>query len=516
MSVHRWLTIVAVAVLALSSVTSCAATPRPTVIRPPADEAPPTTPTVSSTVAAAPAATAAPTATTLALTAIPTAQPQPTPTTAASATAVPTATLVARSGEYTALDHFANAAELVIVGRLSTAPPATSPARTYPLAITEVVRGRAPAVVRLTAAHARDLQPGQDYILFLTRDYFDPPDTPYEILLHPVGVVPLADGRIAPPPPPGQFHEHVRSRYTGGMASDLLRDIRAIPPVEPAIDALLAQHGWTPLGKGALWPVVLPDRAAFDQAGPPFRSTAASWQMLVAASQRSGLDFGRLAGQEVHLLTYYVAERPARADAPSGVPVIAASVLIHSQQVVGAWVEVGPLDRPFGLDERVAAVAVAPPTPSPTPAVPRGATVNPTRVYGLAAFPHLTLCWPLSQTGPCEPGPRPAELRDAVVRALNQDLPRLERAAHTAPKPGAAAGQAPGDVLGLVFHMDQDWSKHSDRLIGFEYDRRANLLGLPHNGGWVRVPPELVTALAPIAPPAGPEGPTPPPPRTTP
>ncbi len=119
--------------------------------------------------------------------------------------------------------------------------------------------------------------------------------------------------------------------------------------------------------------------------------------------------------------------------------------------------------------------------------------INPARRYGLTDARSPTFCGPTAAcvdavsltlcrpTAACESQPRPPELRDAVIGALDRDL---------APRPAPVPPESPGDALTLSFGLP------GGRQIAIDYDRRAGLLRLPGADGWVAAPPELARALA--------------------
>jgi hypothetical protein len=107
-------------------------------------------------------------------------------------------------------------------------------------------------------------------------------------------------------------------------------------------------------------------------------------------------------------------------------------------------------------------------------APPAPARLNPVQRYGLAGAASLTLCLPL-----CETEPRPAELRDVVVVALDRDL-----------TPAGAPREPGGPPVTLRFAFDDG------RQVEIAYDRGARLLRLPDGAGYVVAPPELADALA--------------------
>jgi hypothetical protein len=132
-----------------------------------------------------------------------------------------------------------------------------------------------------------------------------------------------------------------------------------------------------------------------------------------------------------------------------------------------------------------AASAAAAASPAAAPARP--ATINPAQRYGLTGATALTLCWPA-----CEAQPRPPELRDAVVRALDRDLAVV--GPPPTPTPAVGAPPSPEDYVALTFSLPDG------RLVGLVYYRRANLLQLPNNDGWLLAPQELAAALVGVAP----------------
>jgi len=122
-----------------------------------------------------------------------------------------------------------------------------------------------------------------------------------------------------------------------------------------------------------------------------------------------------------------------------------------------------------------AAGGAAPPAGTAPAAAPAAATrINPVQRYGLASAASLTLCLPL-----CEAEPRPEELREAVVRALDRDL-----------APAGPPREPGGSPITLQFALGDG------RLVDIVYDRGARLLRLPDGGGYLVAPPELADALA--------------------
>ncbi len=145
-------------------------------------------------------------------------------------------------------------------------------------------------------------------------------------------------------------------------------------------------------------------------------------------------------------------------------------------------------------------MATATPAPAAAPGAPTAAAladnpINPARRYGLTDARSPTFCGPTAAcvdavsltlcrpTAACEAQPRPPELRDAVIEALDRDL---------APRPAPVPPESPGDALALSFGLP------GGRQIAIDYDRRAGLLRLPGADGWVAAPPELARALAKV------------------
>ena len=395
---------------------------------------------------------------------------------------------------YDELSEVVNAAELIVVARVGEdLPPLESGVQMRVLEIEQVVRGIAPDKTYI--AQGGDLIAGVSYVLALNR-FADGPATTYTPHIS-VSPLEIKDGLIV-----GTEYAAFRpleNRYAGQPLEGLIADTKAIPAIEPTVEALLAEWGWISLGKQALWPLTLPpvEEQAMTQ---PLRYMPYSWEQLLAASRRVNLDFADLAGADVQLLVYLLERVPEEGTRP-----IWAGLLIAEQRIVGAWVVPAGAARPFGLDERDAALELPAllPTPEPTPTmpVPGGESVNPVRLYGLEGFANFHICWPY-----CDAAPRPAELRDAVLAALDRELELLEISVQPTPTQDYSLTPSNGAYIQLLFGA---FEPGVQRHIAFGYDRETGMLLLPDAAGWAVAPPELVAALEGIEPPPLPTKPLP-------
>jgi hypothetical protein len=405
---------------------------------------------------------------------------QGTATTPAVGVPSPSAQLGGDIPIYDELSQVVNAAELIVVAAIGEElPPLESGVQMHVLEIERVVRGAAPEQAYL--AQGSDLEAGVSYVLALNP--FTPgPETTYTplISLSPLKIEAglIAETEFTP-------YRPLEARYAGQQIDTLIADIAAIPDIEPAVEALLAEWGWAALGKQALWPLTLPAEGEFATA-QPLRYMPYSWEQLLAVSTRVDLNFRDLAGEDVQLLVYGVERAP---DAVGTRP-IWAGFLIVEQQIVGAWAVVAGVEQPFALSERDEALAVPAmfPTPAPTPTmpVPSGDTVNPTQLYDLVRFANLHLCWPY-----CDAEPRSAELRDVIVTALDRELELRDVSVQPTPTQDYSLQPARGEYIQLVFGAFEPGVRH----IAFGYDRVTGLLLLPDGAGWVVAPPELATAV---------------------
>lgn len=393
---------------------------------------------------------------------------------------------------YETLDQFVNGADLVVLGRVTDEVTAGDDGTTLrTIEVARAVRGDATSPLYLID-HG-EYQPGEELLLFLRRMSFGPAKP---IALVGAGVVPVVDGVVTDLGDGRGWP--IAQQYDGQPVEALIADIEAIPDIRPEIDALASEYGWTLLDRQPLWPRTLPASEDF-ATGRVLPFMPYSWEAVNAASARVGLDFSSLAGQDTQVVVFF-AERDPREER---IRPIWFAVLVHDQQVVGAWVVVSGAGRPFGLDEHDAALAepayVPTPAPTPTPATPSDDTVNPAELYGLAGTETFTFCWPY-----CGADPQTVALRDALVAALDVDLPIQPLDAHPTPTPVEGIEQADGSFVWLVFgYLAPGWPAEA-----FGYDRDAGLLLLPRNAGWVPAPAALVEIMAGIEPPPLPTKPT--------
>ena len=393
---------------------------------------------------------------------------------------------------YETLDQLVNGADLIVLGRVTDEVTSGDDGTTLrTIDVIQTIRGDDSGPLHII--DYGEYQPGEELLLFLQRATFGSPGA---VMPVGAGVVPVVDGVVTDLGDGRGWP--IAQQYNGQPVEALIAAIEAIPDIRPEIDALVSEYDWTLLGRQSLWPRTLPPVEEF-ATGRVLPFMPYSWEAVNAASARIGLDFSSLAGQDTQIVVF-VAERDPREER---IQPIWFAVLVHDQQVSGAWVVVSGAGRPFGLDERDAALAepayVPTPAPTPTPATPSGETVNPTRLYGLANTETFTFCWPY-----CGADPQTVALRDALVAALDVELPIQPLDAHPTPTPAAGIEQADGAFVWLVFgYLTPGWPAET-----FGYDRDAGLLLLPRNAGWVPAPATLVEIMAGIEPPPLPTKPT--------
>lgn len=415
-----------------------------------------------------------------------------TPTLAPDATVPtgPTPLVQAGGGPYyDTLTQMVNASDIVVVAR--TTGEVVQEGGDAPVFravdVVRTLRGEAPERAYVVDHSYLQSSGDGEYVLFLDRDESGPDDA-YGTIAG-FGVFPLMDGVIAEPE--GGLGTAARLEYAGQPVDVLATDIAAIPRIEPGIERLLSKYGWTSLGKQGLWPRTLPERDGFNRSRT-IPSAPYSFEAALEASERIGLDFAPLAGQDGQFLVYAVERNPYQ---PWVRPVLAV-FLIHEQEVAGAWVVVNGAERPFGLDERDAALAIPEfiPTPAPTPtvAVPTDETINPAELYRLADTDTFTFCWPY-----CDEEPKTVALRDAIVAALDRKLTLQPLNVRPTPTVAGELEPSDGSFVQIVFgYLTPGWSAHV-----FGYNRESQLVLLPNNAGWVPAPPELIEIMAGIEPP---------------
>lgn len=418
----------------------------------------------------------------------------PTPDPNATVPTGPTPPIQAGGGPvYETLNQLVNASDVIVLGRVTEETATTAEGGTFRvLQIERLVRGDGGETLHLV--DYGEYLPGETILLFGQRTSVDLPDAVIPIG---TGVVPVVDGIVT------DYGDGrgwpIAGQYAGQPVEALIAAIEAIPNLQPQIEALATRYGWELLDRQSLWPLQLP--APVDQdSGPILPFAPFSWDAANAASARVGLDFASLAGQEAELIVFF-AERDPR---EQGIQPVWFAALVHDQRVAGAWVTVGGAGRPFGLDERDAALAepayVPTPAPTPTPVVPVGATVNPAQLYGLANTDTFNFCWPY-----CGTDGQPMALRDALVAALDAELSIQPLETHPTPTESRDLVEADGSFVWLVFgYLTPGWPAES-----FGYDRDAGLVLLPRQAGWVAAPPALVEIMAGIEPPPPPTKPIP-------
>lgn len=424
---------------------------------------------------------------------VPTSTPSETPS--ATSTVDPNATVptgptpVVQFGggpSYDTLEQMVNASDLIVVGR-TTGDVVTLDEG---LSLREVMVERTlygDAPERVYVVDNSDFQESDQFVLFLNRLTQGPGDS--FVALSVDDMLPVADGVVLPRADGLGIPVHVQ--YANQSVDVLAADIAAIPDIDPLAEELLERNGWTSLGKQSLWPRRLPEADAFGQSRVlPFMPQ--SFAAVLDASKRVSLDFGSLAGQDVQILVYLVEREPSE----PGERAIRAAFVIHEQSIVGAWIVVDAMERPYSLDERDAVLDVPAfiPTPEPTPtvAIPSGETVNPAQFFALAETDTFTFCWPY-----CDEEPKTIGLRNALVAALDQELPIQPLDVRLTPTRPDEPEPSDGTFVQIVFgHLTPGWP-----AFVFGYDREAQLVLLPYDAGWVPAPPELIEIMAGIEPP---------------
>lgn len=390
---------------------------------------------------------------------------------------------------YETLEHWVNASNLVVLGRMTGDIVTTDEGRTLrAVSVERTLRGDLPGTVYVS--NYGDELAGDAFVLFLSRLTFGP-DTSYAY----VGMLPVVGGVIAAPA--DGLGLPVQLQYVGQTVDALQADIATIPNIEPLTEQLLSDYGWTPIVKQSLWPRRLPETKEFDQ-GRVLPFMPHSFAAILDASNRIGLDFSALAGQDVQILVYLVEREP---DEPME-RAIRVGFVVHEQSIAGAWITVDATEQPYGLDERETVLDIPAfiPTPEPTPtiAVPTGETINPAEFYRLAETTTFNLCWPY-----CDQEPKTVGLRNAIIAALDQEL--TVQPLDIQPTPTRSYDLAPSDgsFVQIVFgHLTPGWQAYL-----FGYDREAQLLLLPYDGGWVPAPAALVDIMERIEPPPPPTKP---------
>ena len=412
--------------------------------------------------------------------------PSATPTVDPNGTVPTGPTPIAQLGggpPYETLEHYVNASDLIVVARMTDEVVTVSEGLSVrALAVERTLRGDLPERVYVVDSGE---SPGSDaFVVFLSRINIGP-----DASFSNIRMLPIADDIVVEPEERLGLPMHLQ--YAGQSVDVLAADIAAIPDIDPLAESLLREYGWSPIGKQSLWPRRLPEQAAFDQ-GRVLPFMPQSFAAVLDASKRIGLDFGALAGQDVQLLVYLVEREPSE----PGERAIRAGFVIHEQEIAGAWIVVDATERPYGLDERDAVLDIPAfiPTPEPTPtvAIPSGETVNPAQFYALAETDTFKLCWPY-----CDQEPRTVGLRDALVAALDRELPIQPLDVRPKPTETYELEPSDGSFVQIIFgHLTPGWP-----AFVFGYDREAQLVLLPYDAGWVPAPAELIEIMAGIEPP---------------
>ena len=386
---------------------------------------------------------------------------------------------------YETLEQMVNASDLIVVARITDETVSINEGLSLrAVTIERTIRGD--PIERAYVIDYSELVDNDQFVLFLNRMAIGPDDSFGAI--DGIGMLPIADGVLLARE--DGFGSPVRIQYAGQSVDTLAADIQAIPDIDPLAEAMLERYGWTPLGKQSLWPRRMPERDGFERSRV-LPSIPYSFESALEASKRIGLDFGALAEQDVQILVYRVEREASEPWARA----IRAGFVIHEQSIVGAWMVVDETERPYGLDERDAALDIPAfiPTPEPTPtvAIPSGETINPAQFYDLAGTATFTFCWPY-----CDQEPKTVGLRNALVAALDQELVIQPFDIQPTPTLTDELDPSDGSFVEIIFgHLTPGWP-----TFEFGYDRGSQLVLLPYNAGWVAAPPELIEIMAGIEP----------------
>ena len=373
------------------------------------------------------------------------------------------------------------------VVRLGSIDIAGTPVRTIALRPAEVVKGTAGAEITIIEyrCHFFDVREGDEWIAFLSpyATSFSPPYVPvqttavagaYVTLGGPESTFAVRGGTLAKTGSLDEMPAQVMKAYEGKPAAELLRDIRAIRPVDGDVRDLFARFGWAPRATLYVGELTLPSAIGFQNVGMLAPGTPTkvlhNFDEFANVSAEAGLDFRPYAGRPSELIQI-VLERDW--DGAGRFPPLGHAVLVD-RHIVGAWVHIAPQGDLYPISQRDAALAAPPhdpPTPSPTPnRYPQG--VNMTRDHGLAATSSLAVKTPTLGGGQTQD----RALILPIVEALDVTLP-------TQPVPVLSGGQP---MVVLI------WAE--DRYFTLEYWADLDLL-VNRNFGYAVHPPRRAIQL---------------------
>jgi hypothetical protein len=373
------------------------------------------------------------------------------------------------------------------VTRLGSIDIEGTPVRTIALQPSEVLKGTAGAEISILEYRCRffDVREGDEWIAFLApyATSFSPPSLPartaavagaYLTLGGPETTFAVRSGTLVKAGPVDGMPAEVVRSYEGKPAAQLLKDIRAIRPVDGDVRDLFARFGWAPRSTLYVGELTLPTAIGFRNVGMLAPGTPTkvlhNFAEFATVSAEAGLDFRPYAGRPSELVQILL-ERDW--DGAGRFPPLGHAVIVD-RRIVGAWVHVAPQGDLYPINQREAAVAAPPhdpPPPTPIPnRFPEG--VNMTRDHGLRQTSTLSV-----KTAPLAGGStQDLAVIQPIVEALDVMLP-------TQAVPTPTTGQP---FIVLI------WAE--DRYFTLEYWADLDLL-VNRNFGYAVHPPRRAIEL---------------------
>jgi hypothetical protein len=326
---------------------------------------------------------------------------------------------------YASLAMMVDRAETVVRGRVrgtGVTDEGYGSLRTITLRAEETMKGDARGEITIVEGPCPDLdvREGDEWVAFLMRYASQRTSRDagkYVSISGPQGIFPLPSGKVSavnfdPAAPPT-----VVMKYAGKTTAELVRDIKAIAPLDIAAQPLFARYGWTVTRPWQVQEITIPSRSEW---GLPrrmgFTGVERPFGDYASASADGGYDLASFEGRPAELLALTL-ERDW--DGNGRFPPLG-HVLIVDRRIVGLWVLISPQGDVYSARQRDAALAAPPrdpPTPSPSPnRFPAG--VNIARQYDLANATRIFV----------KRIDRPAEITDRtriaeIAAALDTQLP---------------------------------------------------------------------------------------------
>jgi len=385
-------------------------------------------------------------------------------------------------------------AEVIVRGtvtHLGSIDIAGNSVRTIALRSTEILKGTAGAEITIVEYRCRffDVREGDEWITFLSAyaTSFSPPYAPahtaavagaYLTLGGPEATFAVRSGTIARTGSLDEMPAQVLRSYEAKPAAQLLKDIRAIRPVDGDVRDLFARFGWAPRATLYAGELTLPPTIGFQNMGllAPGTPTKVphNFDEFASVSAEAGLDFRQYASKPGELIQILL-ERDW--DGAGRFPPLGHAVLVD-RHIVGAWVHIAPQGDLYPITQRDAAIAAPshdPPAPTPIPnRFPQG--VNMIRDHGLRETSSLAVKTPALTGGQTQD----LAIIRPIVEALDVMLP-------TQAVPALTSGQPMSILI---------WA--GDRYFSLEYWADLDLL-VNRNFGYAVQPPrhaiELLEAI---------------------